>query len=181
VEVSAAEVLHSGEEEIMAGTAKPIPGGFHTLTPHLVVRNAAQAIEFYKRAFGAEVRRVSQDSPDGKITHAELKIGDSILMLADEFPEANCVSPHALGGTPTILHIYVEDVDTAFSRAVAAGATVTMPLADQFWGDRYGQLLDPFGHRWSLATHKQDLTHEEIRKAAEAFFSKMAKQAQGGA
>jgi uncharacterized glyoxalase superfamily protein PhnB len=161
----------------MAGTSKPIPEGFHTLTPHLVVRNAAQAIEFYKRAFGAEVRGVSHHSPDGKITHAELKIGDSILMLADEFPEANCLSPQALGGSPITLHIYVEDVDTAFSRAVAAGATVTMPLADQFWGDRYGQLVDPFGHRWSLATHKQDLTHEEIRKAAEAVFAKMAKQA----
>ena len=164
----------------MVETVKGVPEGFHTLTPHLVVRDAARAIEFYKQAFGAEVRGVSQDTPDGKVTHAELKIGDSILMLTEEFPDWGVLSPLALGGSAVTIHIYVEDVDALFNRAVSAGATVTMPLADQFWGDRYGKLTDPFGHHWSLATRKQNLTREEIRKATEAVFSKMAKGAPSG-
>ena len=161
----------------MAGNVKAVPEGFHTLTPHLVVREAARAIEFYKQAFGAQVRGISH-GPGGSIMHASLQIGDSVVMLADEFPGSNCRSPQALGGTSTTLHIYVEDVDGLFNRAVAAGAKVTIPLMDAFWGDRYGQLLDPFGHAWSLAAHKQDLAPEEIEKAGKAFFEQMPKRAQ---
>ncbi len=156
--------------------AKPIPEGYHTLTPHITVRNAARAIEFYKQAFGAGVRGVI-NGPGGNIMHAELKIGDSILMLNDEYPDMKVLSPLGLGGSATTLHLYVEDVDAAFSRAVAAGAKLTMPVSDAFWGDRYGQLEDPFGHKWSLATHKADLTKEEIEKAAQAFFAEMGKAA----
>ncbi len=160
----------------MAGKTKPIPDGFHTLTSHLVVRDAGKALEFYKRAFGAEVRSVSY-MPDGKlVSHASVKIGDSMLMLNDEFPEWKVQSPLSLGGTAVTIHMYVADVDAAFNRAVAAGATATMPVMDAFWGDRYGQLVDPFGHKWSLATHKEDLSLEEVKKRGEAFFAQMAKQ-----
>lgn len=159
----------------MAKAVKPIPEGYHTLTPYLVVRDAARAIEFYKRAFGAK-EKGRMASPDGKIMHAELRIGDSIVMLSDEFPGTKCQSPQALGGASGGLFIYVEDVDAAFRRAVDAGATVDMPVADMFWGDRYGKLIDPFGHQWSLATHKQDLTAEEVRKAGEAAMAEMAKR-----
>jgi PhnB protein len=126
---------------------KPVPDGYHTLTPFLTVRDAARAIEFYKNAFGAVARGV-MNSPDGKVAHAELKIGDSILMLADEFPQVGAIAPQS-GGTSMGLHIYVDNVDAAFDRAVNAGAQVEMPVSDQFWGDRYGRLKDPFGHRWS--------------------------------
>jgi PhnB protein len=155
----------------MNNQVKPIPSDFHTLTPHLVVRDASQAIEFYKKAFGAkEISRVP--GPDGKsLMHADLKIGDSRLFLVDEFPEMDCRGPQSIGGTPVTIHMYVEDVDAAFSKAVAAGAQVRMPLADMFWGDRYGVLADPFGHAWSLATHKEDLTPEDIGKRAQAAFS----------
>ncbi len=163
----------------MAGNVKPIPEGFHTLTPHLVVRDAARAIEFYKRAFGAQEKGVHY-MPDGKIMHASLKIGDSMLMLNDEFPEMKVLSPQALGGSAVTLNIYVDNVDRMFQQAVSAGATVTMPLADQFWGARYGQLVDPFGHRWSLATHKEDLSSEEVEKRGKAVFAEMAKKAQHG-
>ena len=156
----------------MAGKVKAIPEGFHTLTPHLVVRDAAQAIEFYQRAFGAEVCGVHH-MPDGKtVMHALLKIGDSFLMLNDEFPSNKVLSPQSIGGTGTTIHVYVEDVDALFHQAVSAGATETMPLMDAFWGDRYGQLEDPFGHRWSLATHKEDLSKEEIQKRGQAAFAK---------
>lgn len=164
----------------MAGNAKPVPEGFHTLTPYLVVRNARNAIEFYKRAFGAEVLGI-HDSPDGKVMNASLRIGNSIFMLNDEFPNMGaCVSPQTLGGTTSMIHIYIEDVDSAFGRAVAAGATATQPVMDTFWGDRYGQLQDPYGHRWSLATHKEDLTAEEIEKRGKAVFEEMAKKARAG-
>ncbi len=155
--------------------AKPIPAGYHTVTPYLVVNNAAAAIDFYKRAFGAkEVMRM--DGPQGKIGHAELKIGDSTIMLADEMPGARERSPQSLGGTATGIFLYVEDVDAAFKQATTAGAKVDTPLADMFWGDRYGKLSDPFGHSWSLATHKEDVAPEEMgRRAKEA----MAKMAQG--
>jgi PhnB protein len=155
----------------MASRVEPIPSGFHTLTPHLVVKGASQAIEFYKKAFGAEeIGRAP--SPDGKsIMHAELKIGDSRLMLVDEFPEMDCRGPQSIGGTPVTIHMYVKDADAAFSRAVAAGAQVRMPLADMFWGDRYGVLTDPFGHAWSIATHKEDVTPEEAAKRAQAEFT----------
>ena len=148
----------------MSSRVKPIPTGMHTLTPHLVVEDASKAIEFYKKAFGAqEIGRVT--TPDGKsVMHADLKIGDSHFFLVDEFPEMDCRGPKSVGGTPVTIHMYVEDVDAAFGKAVTAGAQVKMPLADMFWGDRYGALTDPFGHAWSLATHKEDVTPEEIRK-----------------
>lgn len=161
----------------MPGTVKAIPEGFHTLSPLIVVRDAARAIEFYKNAFGAELLNASADGPDGKITHASLKIGDSILMLTDEFPDWHCLGPQSLGGSPVTIHIYTEKVDEAFDRAVKAGATVTMPLQNQFWGDRYGQVTDPFGHKWSLAAHVEDLSREEIAKRAEAAFAAMPKKA----
>jgi len=150
----------------MSSRIKPIPSGFHTLTPHLVVNGASKAIEFYKKAFGAEeIRRVP--TPDGKsLLHADLKIGDSHVFLVDEFPAMDCRGPQAIGGTPVTIHMFVEDVDAAFGKAVAAGAQVKMPLSDMFWGDRYGVLADPFGHSWSIATHKEDVTPEEIGKRA---------------
>lgn len=150
-----------------------IPHGYHTLTPQLAVQGADRAIDFYRRAFGAEVL-TRMPGPDGKgIMHAELRIGDSIFFLSDEFPSTGCRSPQSLGGATASLHIYVRDVDAAFQRAVAAGAQVRMPVANMFWGDRYGRVADPFGHEWGLGTHKEDLTPEQIRARADAFFSKM--------
>ena len=151
---------------------KAIPEGYHTLTPYLTVRDAARAIEFYKKAFGAEDRGAMK-GPDGKIMHAELKIGDSIIMLADEFPQYGVVAPETVGGSSSGLHIYVEDVDGAFDRAVKAGAVTEMPVADMFWGDRYGKLKDPFGHKWSIATHKADLSAEEMKKGMEDAMAQM--------
>ena len=128
---------------------KPVPEGFHTITPHIVVKGAARAIEFYAKAFGAQEHGRHQ-MPDGTIMHAALKIGDSMIMLNDEFPDMNVRGPLSIGGTAVTIHLYVPDVDQAFDRAVKAGAKVTFPLADQFWGDRYGQLTDPFGFTWSI-------------------------------
>ena len=145
-------------------SVKPIPDGYHTLTPHMIVRDAARAIEFYKQAFGAVERGGVMKGPDGKVMHAELRIGDSIVMLADEFPQYGSMSPLSSGSSGMALHIYVEDVDSAFDRATQAGATVEMPLTDMFWGDRYGKLADPFGHKWSIATHKRDMSSEEMDK-----------------
>jgi PhnB protein len=155
----------------MAKTDVPTrPKGFHTLTPHLIVRDAKKAIDFYQKAFGAENARIHY-GPDGKsIMHAELKIGDSMLMLYDENPEWNSLSPLSLNGSPVFIHVFVDDADSAFKRAVDAGATVKMPLMDAFWGDRYGQLTDPFGHFWSIATHKEDLTDEEIKERMQKEF-----------
>jgi PhnB protein len=149
---------------------KAIPEGYHTVTPHLVVRGADRAIDFYKRAFGAEEQfRIA--APDGKsLMHAEIKIGSSIVFLGDESLDMGCRSPQSLGGSAGSLNLYVEDVDAAFQRAVAAGAQVKMPVTDMFWGDRYGRVLDPFGHEWGLATHKEDVSPGEIAKRAEAFF-----------
>jgi len=144
-------------------SVKPIPEGMRSLTPHLVCDGAAAAIEFYKKAFGAtEVTRLP--APDGRLMHAQVRIGDSVLMLLDEWPDMGALGPNKLKGTSVTLHLYVTDVDAAFAKAVAAGATVKMPLADMFWGDRYGQVQDPFGHMWSLATHQRDLTPEEIKQ-----------------
>jgi len=155
----------------MTTRIKPIPEGHHTLTPHLVVKGASQAIEFYKRAFGAE-EIVRMPGPDGKsVMHAELKIGDSRLWLVDEFPAMGSLGPHGIGGTPVTIHVYVEDADAIFNQAVAAGAEVRMPIEDAFWGDRYGLIVDPFGHKWSVATHKEDLTPEELAKRAQVAFS----------
>ena len=147
--------------------ANPTPEGYHTVTPYLTVDDASAAIDFYGRAFGA-TERMRMPGPDGKIAHAELQIGDSPVMLADPFPQATSQPPKELGGTSGGVFLYVEDVDAAFQQAVDAGATVTMPLEDMFWGDRFGSLLDPFGHSWSLATHKEDLTEEEIAERGQA-------------
>ncbi len=145
-------------------TVKPIPPGMHTLTPHLVCANAAEAIDFYKRAFGAE-ELSRMPGPGGKIMHAMLRIGDSTLMLNDEMPECSVLGPKTLKGTPVTLHLYVNDVDGFTARAVKAGATVKMPVAEQFWGDRYGIVTDPFGHSWSIATHVRDVTPEQMQEA----------------
>ena len=148
-------------------SVKPIPDGYHTITPYICVNDAANAIEFYKKAFGAtELMRL--DHPSGKIGHAEIKIGDSHLMLADEFPEMNFRSPQTLGGAPVSLYLYVEDVDAVADQAVAAGAKVVREVKDQFYGDRSGTLEDPYGHVWNIATHKEDVSLEEINKHATA-------------
>jgi uncharacterized glyoxalase superfamily protein PhnB len=157
-------------------SVQAIPKGYHTITPFMTVRDAARAIEFYKQAFGAKEKGVMK-GPDGKVMHAELVIGDSIIMLADEFPEFGSLSPQSTGGSGTGLHIYIEDVDSAFDRAVKAGATVEMPVADMFWGDRYGKLRDPFGHKWSIGTHKADLSMEEMKKGMDETMAKMPKSA----
>jgi len=146
---------------------KPIPEGYHTATPYLIINDAAAAIEFYKQAFAAtEVMRYAD--PSGKIGHAEIKIGNSAIMLADEFPDMGFRGPKALGGSPVGILLYVEDVDASVARAVAAGAKLIRPVADQFYGDRVGGIEDPFGYRWFIATHKEDLTMDEIRRRAAA-------------
>jgi uncharacterized glyoxalase superfamily protein PhnB len=157
-------------------SVKPIPDGYHSITPFLTVRDAARAIEFYKEAFGAEERGVMK-GPDGKVMHAELKIGNSIIMLSDEWPEYGALSPLSSGGAGMGLHIYVDGVDAAFDRAVNAGAKVEMPVMDQFWGDRYGKLTDPFGHKWSIATHTKDLSMDEIKQGMDEAMAKMQKTA----
>jgi uncharacterized glyoxalase superfamily protein PhnB len=158
----------------MSNRVKSIPDAYRTVIPHLIVKGASQAIDFYKKAFGAEEMNRAY-GPDGQsVMHAALKLGESHIFLADEMPEMNCRGPKSIGGTAVTIHRYVEDVDAAFNRAVAAGAQVTMPVSDMFWGDRYGVLTDPFGHSWSLATHKEDLTPEEIGKRAQAAFSQCA-------
>jgi PhnB protein len=151
---------------------KPVPEGYHTVTPYLAVDDAAEAIDFYTRAFGAK-ERVRMHAPDGKVGHAELEIGDSLVMLSDPFPQASTRSPKELGGTSASVFLYVEDVDAVVKRAVDAGATVTMEVADQFWGDRFGSFSDPFGHSWSIATHVEDLTPEEIAERGKAAMAEM--------
>ena len=152
---------------------KPVPEGYHTVTPYLAVDDAAAAIDYYKKAFGA-TERVRMDTPDGRIGHAELKIGDSLVMLADPFPEASTRPPSELGGTTGSVFLYVEDVDAVVKRAVDAGATVTMEVADQFWGDRFGTVTDPFGQVWSVATHVEDVPPEEMAERAKAAMAAMA-------
>ncbi len=160
----------------MPEQVKAVPPGFHTLTPHLVVRKAEQALEFYKNAFGAEVLHVAH-MPDGKVMHASLRIGDSMLMLNDEFPDYGTLSPLSTGGSAVTIHIYTENVDAAFNRAVSAGAQVKMPLADQFWGDRYGVVADPFGHKWSLGAHIKDMSPEEMQREQDRAMAAMKKTA----
>lgn len=144
---------------------KPIPEGVHTITPHLVCAGAAEAIEFYKKAFNAvEIHRVP--APGGKLMHAAIRIGDSMVMLVDENHEWGIKGPKTLNGSPVTIHMYVEDVDATFAQAVAAGATPGMPPQDMFWGDRYGMVVDPFGHNWSVATHVKDMSDEELQQAA---------------
>src|SRR5262245_12010045 len=145
----------------------PIPDGYHAITPYLIVSSGAKAIDFYVRAFGAVERERMQDA-SGKVRHAELTVGDARLMLADEHPEIGALSPRTAGGSPVSLLLYVEDVDAVVANAVAAGATLIRPLADQFYGDRVGGISDPFGHHWSIATHKEDLSSEEIHRRAAA-------------
>jgi PhnB protein len=149
----------------MQKKVKPIPEGLHTITPYLVQHDAKRAIEFYKKAFGAEPR-VSMPGPDGKIMHAELKIGDSVFFLSDEVPEMSpeAKSPQSAGCVTASMFLYVPDVDTVFKKAVDAGARVVQPVADMFWGDRFGKVADPFGHHWLLATHKEDVPPQEMQK-----------------
>jgi PhnB protein len=155
-------------------TAKPLPEGQRSVTPHLVVRGAGRAIDFYKQALGAE-ELMRMPGPDGKLMHAAIRIGDSKIFLVDEFPEPReegVGSPQQVGATTVTIHLFVDDVDARIQRAAAAGAKITLPPTDLFWGDRYGRILDPFGHSWSIATHVQDLTPEEIqRNMAGAFQS----------
>jgi len=160
----------------MPDKVNPVPEGFHTLSPHIVVKGAGEAIEFYKKAFGAE-ELCRMPGPDGtSVMHAELRIGNSIFMVCDEFPDLDVRSPKALGGSPVTLHLYVEDADAVFNQAVAAGARAGMPPQDMFWGDRYGKLIDPYGHEWGIATHLEDVSPEECAKRAATAFG-----GQGGA
>ena len=153
-----------------------LPAGYHTVTPAIIVRGAAAAIEFYQRAFGAEVVD-RMDGEDGSVMHAELRFGDSMVMLGDENPEWGSKSPLSTNGNPGSLHLYVPDVDAVFARAVAAGATVTQPLDDAFWGDRYGKVRDPFGHDWGIATRVRTLSSAEMKAAADAWMADAAKKA----
>jgi PhnB protein len=152
---------------------KPVPEGYHTVTPYLAVDDAAEAIEYYKKAFGAQ-ERVRMNTPDGKIGHAELEIGDSLVMLSDPFPQASTKPPRELGGTTASVFMYVEDVDAVVKQAVDAGATIEMEIANQFWGDRFGTVADPFGHLWSIATHVEDVPPEEMAERAKAAMAAMS-------
>ena len=152
----------------MTGSTKHIPEGYHSVTPYLYMSDAASAIEFYKEVFGAtEIMRM--DAPGGKIGHAEIKIGDSFVMLGDECEDADARSPQTIGGTPVGLMLYVEDVDAVVERAVGAGAKLIEPLEDKFYGDRMGKIVDPSGHIWAIATHKEDVSPEEMEKRVAAF------------
>jgi PhnB protein len=152
---------------------KAVPEGLHTITAHLVVNDGEKALEFYKNAFGAEIGPVHK-TPDGKVMHADFKIGDSKLFLADEFPGMGCPSPNTAGGSSVVLNLYMDGIDKIFDQAVTAGATVTMPLGNQFWGDRYGQLKDPFGHIWALGQHIEDVAPDEMARRAQEAFAHMA-------
>lgn len=163
----------------MAGKVNAIPQGYHSLTPYLVLNEASRAIEFYKQAFGAkEISRMG--GPGGKIGHAELKIGDSMVMLSDEMPGTGNRSPKSLGGSPVSMFLYVENVDSVFDQAVKAGAKADMPPQDMFWGDRFGKLTDPFGHSWALATHIEDVAPADMEKRAQAAMAQMAQSAGQG-
>ena len=152
---------------------QPIPEGYHTVTPYLAVDDAAQAIEYYKSAFGAK-ERMRMEAPGGKIGHVELELGDSLVMLSDSFPQSTTRPPTELGGTSASVFMYVDDVDAVVKQAVDAGATVTMEVSDQFWGDRFGSIRDPFGHSWSLATHVEDVPPEEMAERAKAAMAAMS-------
>jgi len=160
----------------MAKSAKPVPEGYHTVTPYLVQKDTKSALEYYKKAFGAETR-MTMPSPDGRIGHAEIKIGDSMVFMSDEFPEMaqGSKSPQAAGCVTSTVFLYVPDVDAVFKRAVDAGGKVLMPVTDMFWGDRFGRLADPFGHHWGIASRKEDLTPQEIQQRHADFQKKMAK------
>ena len=157
---------------------KPIPEGYHSVTPSFTFKDSRKAIEFYKKAFGAKVLDLMPDPSGRRTMHATIQIGNSMVMMGDEMPGSeNCAqSAETLGSSPISLYVYVPDADQAFKQAVAAGATATMPVADMFWGDRCGSLKDPFGYTWMIGTHKQDLTNDQIQKGAEAFFAQMSKK-----
>jgi PhnB protein len=157
----------------MADKVKPVPEGVSTITPHLSVRDATEAIDFYQRAFGAQLLFVHR-LPNSKVMHATMKVGDSRFQLADEFPGMGTPAPPTLGGSPVVLNLCVEDVDQLFKRAVAAGAKVTLPLENQFWGARYGQIVNPFGHSWALFSHVEDVPADELKLRADAAFARMA-------
>ena len=154
-------------------SVKPIPEGYNTLSVHLAVDDASKAIDYYKQAFGAK-ERFRMDAPDGKIGHAELEIGDSLLMLSDPFPQSSVRPPKEVGGTSASVGMYVDDVDAVVKQAVDAGATVTMEVDDQFWGDRFGTITDPFGHVWSIATHVEDVSPEDMAERAKEAMAAMA-------
>ena len=155
--------------------AQPIPEGYHSVNPSLAIDGASEAIEFYKRAFGAR-ERMRMPAPDGRIAHAELEVGDSVVMLSDPFPQSEVRPPRELGGTSVSVFLYVEDVDAVFQQAVDAGATVTMPLEDMFWGDRFGTLTDPYGHHWALATRVEDVPPEEMEERAKQAMAAMGSE-----
>ena len=159
----------------MGKTVPPIPKGKHAVSAYLVIKNAKEALDFYKKALGAEVTAM-MPGPDGSVMHAEFRIGDHEIYCTEENLEWGKKSPATLGGNATSLHLYVDDVDSFVKRAVDAGAEITMPVEDVFWGDRYGQIKDPYGHEWAIATHKKDLTPEEMMKGAQEFFESAAKQ-----
>jgi PhnB protein len=152
---------------------QPVPEGYHTVTPYLAVEDAKAAIDYYTRAFGAK-ERVRMDGPGGSIMHAELEVGDSLVMLSDPFPQSSTTPPKQLGGTSASIFMYVEDIDSVYKQAVDAGGTSTMEPDDMFWGDRFGSVLDPFGHSWTIATHIEDVSPEEMEKRSEEFMSVMA-------
>ena len=158
----------------MSNAVKPIPEGSRSVTPYLTIQGAADAIAFYKEAFGAEEICRMVNPEDGKVMHAEIRIGGCPVFLGEECPSYQILGPKSLGGSTVGIHLYVEDVDSAFERAKAAGAEVEMPLMDAFWGDRYGKLVDPFGHKWSMATHKESLTPEQMKERMVAAFAEMA-------
>jgi PhnB protein len=168
-------LLHFANKGAKMANARPIPAGMHTITPHLVIKGAAKAIEFYQKAFGATTVFPPHFTPDGKVMHALLQIGDSRLMLADSFEMPGAPrSPEALGGSPVILNLYVDNVDALWQRALDAGAKVVFPLQNQFWGDRYGQVRDPFGHEWALAQHVEDVSPAEMEERAKAAMAQMS-------
>jgi PhnB protein len=152
---------------------QPVPEGYHTITPYLAVENASEAIDFYQRAFGAQ-ERVRMDGPGGAIMHAELQVGDSMIMLSDPFPQSSTTPPKQLGGTSVSIFAYVENIDDVYKQAIDAGASSLMEPDDMFWGDRFGSVQDPFGHSWTIATHIEDVEPEEMQRRSEEFFSQMA-------
>ncbi|HJV87691.1 MAG TPA: VOC family protein [Noviherbaspirillum sp.] len=154
----------------MIAKVKPVPDGFHTVTPYLTIRNAAAALDFYQKAFGADVVFRLNDPSGKKVGHAEIRLGDSAIMLSDEYPEMDGTSPETLGGSPVLIHLYVENVDALVERAVKAGAKLERPVADQFYGDRGGLVVDPFGHKWWIATHIEDVPPDEMEKRAMEMF-----------
>ena len=160
----------------MAGKVRPIPEGHHSVTPHLIIKGAGEAMDFYKKAFGAkEVVRMPGPGGHG-VMHGEMKFGDSYVYVTDEFPDMQCLSPRALGGTPVTIHLYVDNVDATFKQALSAGCKEKMPLMDMFWGDRFGKVTDPFGHEWSLAQHMEDVVPQEMAKRAEEAFKHMGQK-----